>query len=588
MRRALPGIIFLLSWAAAVPTDTLGPLARRFLETGSPAAREALLHFADGDGAAATPSQAPLAYLVLGIGDLQAERFAPAARDLAQASKEPFELADYAVYYHALALSGMGDYAGAARTLAGFHKQFPSSPLGTVALIQRAQSLSLSSQAREALDLLSAAPHSTASSLLLLAQVAERAGELVRAAETYQRIYYEFPAAPEAKTALTALSALRLKLHSRYPEPSPELRLGRADKLAAAAKHLAARAEYRTLSLRLKGLPREQAAVRVGVCDYHLNATLRAYRWLKALRVTAAEADAERLYYIGACARRLKRAEEFAQTVARLGREHSASRWHAEALFWLANQYWVDNAPEQYLPLYRRILELFPKGRYASTAQWRIAWRAYEDHQPDAQKLLEDHIRLYPESQQITAAVYWLGRLAESKSDLASALACYQYLTAVYPNYYYGLQALERLQKLPRAAGPATAPPPHVAELLAAIPRPPAPPQEPPAEWKADLGRVQLLDRLGLSDLAQRELRYRADSPALAYPAALELSEQAAASGNYHQAIRYLKHYTPGYLAFPVDSLPRRYWELLFPMPWRNEIESYSKLHELDPSLVAA
>ncbi|HYM10699.1 MAG TPA: lytic transglycosylase domain-containing protein, partial [Bryobacterales bacterium] len=47
-------------------------------------------------------------------------------------------------------------------------------------------------------------------------------------------------------------------------------------------------------------------------------------------------------------------------------------------------------------------------------------------------------------------------------------------------------------------------------------------------------------------------------------------------------------HYTPGYLAFPVDSLPRRYWELLFPMPWRNEIESYSKLHELDPSLVAA
>ena len=34
--------------------------------------------------------------------------------------------------------------------------------------------------------------------------------------------------------------------------------------------------------------------------------------------------------------------------------------------------------------------------------------------------------------------------------------------------------------------------------------------------------------------------------------------------------------------------MPRRFWELLFPLPWRDEIEAYSKQRELDPYLVAA
>ncbi|MBI3697662.1 MAG: lytic transglycosylase domain-containing protein [Acidobacteria bacterium] len=101
--------------------------------------------------------------------------------------------------------------------------------------------------------------------------------------------------------------------------------------------------------------------------------------------------------------------------------------------------------------------------------------------------------------------------------------------------------------------------------------------------------RARLLYRLGLADLGERELRFRADSaPRFAYQAGLELAEQAAERGNYHSAIRYLKRYVPAYLAYPLDAMPRRFWELLFPLPWRDEIEAYSRQHELDPLLVAA
>jgi soluble lytic murein transglycosylase len=130
---------------------------------------------------------------------------------------------------------------------------------------------------------------------------------------------------------------------------------------------------------------------------------------------------------------------------------------------------------------------------------------------------------------------------------------------------------------------------PSVATLLKDLPAAPSVPvMEPSADWKENLHRIRLLDRLGLKDFADRELRFRADSPRFAYYAGFDLAERAGQRGSYHQAIRYLKRYTPGYLAFRLDAMPRRYWELLFPMPWREQIESYSKQNNLDPYLVAA
>src|SRR5712692_1039333 len=105
MSRAVLFFLLILSLvlipAAAAENDTLGPLARKFMETGSPAAREALIHFAGQPKTAG--GSAALARLVLGIGDYQEKRFSAAAEELAPGHLT--ELADYAVYYQALALA---------------------------------------------------------------------------------------------------------------------------------------------------------------------------------------------------------------------------------------------------------------------------------------------------------------------------------------------------------------------------------------------------------------------------------------------------------------------------------------------------
>lgn len=572
-----------LAIAASLAGEPLSTLSRKFLETGGPGAREALERFASGHK---TRPEGALALLSLGIGDYQEQRYRLAAEELAAAAERLSDLADYAVYYQALAWGAENNHAGAARLLAGFEGRFPSSPLAGAAFRQRVESLSLSSQAPQALALLT--DPQNAAEWILSGEVAERAGEKARAAQAYQRAYFEHPTSAQAPRALEATRALRAALGTRYPAPSPALRLGRADRLLAAKQYRTARNEFRSLAASLQGLAREQSVVRLSACDYHLRLDTRAYKALHGLRLTQPEAAAERLYYLAACARRLNRGEEFVRLVDQLGHEHRASAWHEEALLAAGNYFLLENEPERYLGYYRRLLELFPQGRHAAVAHWKLAWGAYRDKAApeEARRLLEQHIRLFPETGEATAAVYWIGRLAETASQWIAARALYTRLATAYPHYYHALLARERLEQLPPApSGPA---PPEVGRVMAALKAPAAPPaREAGREAAALLGRVRLLDDLGLAEQAQRELRFRAESPALAYHASLELAQKAADAGRTHQAVRHLKRYTPGYLAFPIESLPRQYWELLFPLPWRPEIESYSRMREVDPFLVA-
>jgi len=41
------------------------------------------------------------------------------------------------------------------------------------------------------------------------------------------------------------------------------------------------------------------------------------------------------------------------------------------------------------------------------------------------------------------------------------------------------------------------------------------------------------------------------------------------------------------YLARPLDQAPRRYWEMLFPLPWRADLERDARAQGLDPNLLA-
>ena len=77
-----------------------------------------------------------------------------------------------------------------------------------------------------------------------MADCYQAANDLPRAAEFYQRVYYQYLTGDAANLAAAALVALRDAMGAAYPQPSPQLMLRRADKLMEIHEYAKARAEY--------------------------------------------------------------------------------------------------------------------------------------------------------------------------------------------------------------------------------------------------------------------------------------------------------------------------------------------------------
>jgi soluble lytic murein transglycosylase len=179
--------------------------------------------------------------------------------------------------------------------------------------------------------------------------------------------------------------------------------------------------------------------------------------------------------------------------------------------------------------------------------------------------------------------MYFLGRLAERHHDFAYARACYQRLAAAFPNYYYGVLAGDRLRDTEVTA---VAPSAKALEFLSSL-RLPAPsplPEQPTHITSVRIERSRALRQAGLTDLADSELRFGARSDG--QPALLGM-EMASASDSVHLAMRAMKSLSPEYLGLSLDAAPRKYWELLFPLPYRSELMEDAQRVGLDPYLVA-
>ena len=129
----------------------------------------------------------------------------------------------------------------------------------------------------------------------------------------------------------------------------------------------------------------------------------------------------------------------------RMARQYPSSPWRLKAILAVANRFLVTNQSESYEPLYRACYESFPSDPEASYCHWKVTWVSYLHRRKDAGDLLREHVLNYPASTTVSAALYFLGRLAENAKDFRGARGYYDKLTERYPGYYYGLLAKERL-----------------------------------------------------------------------------------------------------------------------------------------------
>ncbi len=164
------------------------------------------------------------------------------------------------------------------------------------------------------------------------------------------------------------------------------------------------------------------------------------------------------------------------------------------------------------------------------------------------------------------------------------ARAYYQKLSERFRNFYYGELARRRLREIKSDDDP-----PHYA-LLDRVPAISAGTSitttEPPTD-NLRYQKAQLLENGALVDFAVRELQAAGNEDKGNWVAA-ETARLYQDAGRYDGAIQVFKRAVPNYFAVDLPTLPRSYWEALFPKPYWTDLKKFSSQNALDPYLVAS
>ena len=564
---------------AFVASTTLRPMAQQLIQDRTPAG------YAGVEAFARTHSKedaGALAWLVVGYAHILDHEWLMAIDPLNRAKPLAGDLGDYVAYYLGSCYLQTGHQSEGLAALANFSTTYPDSLLIRDAHLSYANALLIEGRATEAVELLEKDRVPARSDIeLALGRAYAVIGQTQKAADALANVYYNMPNAAEADAAFAELKRL-----PSAPPPTPAQRKTRADLLMKAKRYNDAVNEYRELATQASPEGRPAAELALADALHRSGSNREAKAEITTLADATPDQNAQRLYILGEVFFALDENADFYRSVDELRQTAPTSSWLEQALLSVANLHLVHHEYEPALDAFRELQQRFPTGSRASYAHWKAAWLTLRfGRNEEAKKQFDEQIGMYPAGNETSAALYWRARLAEEDHDTAMARAYYQKLSDRFRNYYYAELGRERLQKLPQVPDP-----PGQYPLLDHIP-----PlehgekvtlSEPPND-DLHLQKAQLLGNGGLVDFAVRELQAAANADGGNWGPA-ETAQLYVDTGHYDRAIEVMKHSVPSYFAVDIPTLPRVYWDALFPRPYWSDLKKYSLAHGLDPYLVAS
>lgn len=209
---------------------------------------------------------------------------------------------------------------------------------------------------------------------------------------------------------------------------------------------------------------------------------------------------------------------------------------------------------------------------------WTLGWTyIVAGRYDDALRTFDRYLAAYPDNDYTTNALFWSAKVHDKLGRTVERDQTYRRLIDLYPYSYYSYRARE-------LTGDKSSPPDSIAT------RPPFPDMNAPElhETEMQLAIVRRLLDVGLDAEAARELKSvtasAPDDPVLAFHMA-ELydvaNEPLRAMGTLQRRFRdTLRHGSSG--------VPHRFWEILYPRTYWNEIQSGAAKANLDPYMAAA
>ena len=565
---------------AFVSSATLRPMAQQLITDRTPAAYAGVEAYAR---AHSKEDAGALAWLVVGYAHFLDHDYAKAIEPLNRAKPMAGDLGDYISFYLGTCYLQTGHQAEGLAALANFSTTYPDSLLIRDAHLSYANALLSEGRAAEAADLLEKDRLPARSDIeYALGRAYAAMNEPAKAYEALANVYYNMPTSGEAEAANAELKKLPIPTY-----PTAAQRKTRADLLTKARRYADAADEYRELAMRATPADRPAAELALADALHRSGRNREAKAELTTLAGATPDQTAQRLYILGEVAWATDQNATFYETVDQLRQTAPTSPWLESALLSVANLHLVHHEYDQALDAFRELGQRFPKGSKASYAHWKAAWLTLRMGRNDeAKKLFEEQIAAYAGGNEANAAIYWRARLAEEDNDFAMARAFYQKLSDRYRNYYYAELGRQRLKKLPAAAEP-----PGQYPLLDRIP----PLEhgekitlaEPPPD-DLHYQKAKLLGNGGLVDLAVREIDKAVSDDTDKSWAPAETAQLFIDTGHYDRAIETMKRSVPSYFAVDIPTLPREYWEALFPRPYWTDLKRFSVANGLDPYLVAS
>jgi soluble lytic murein transglycosylase len=557
---------------AFVASSTLKPMAIQLLQNRTPLAYSGIEAFARKHSADDAGS---LAWLAVGYGRFLDHDCPKAIDPLNRAKPHAGDIGDYVAFYLANCYIQTGRNSEAIAALAAFEKTYPASLLVRDVRVLHANALLTDNRPKEAIALLENDRVPLRSDLeYALGRAYQAAGELPKAAGVFQHLYFTVPLSPEASSAEAELRKL-----GTLPGVSPPSfgdRRNRADTLTKAKRYPEAIQAYGELLN--QATPTDRPSIQLALADAMLRSGQRkdARRLLDSLPLTTPEVAAQKLFTIGEIQRASDDDDGFLHTLNDLRQSAPTSPYLEQALFAAGNIYLLRRDYDKAIDSFRELEQRFPGSARAHYVHWKVAWLSLrQGRTEDAKTGFEQQIALYPDSNEVSNALYWRGRLAEEEGDKAMAGA-----------FYYGPLARERSAKL--GIQPSEDPAHYaILDRIPPIKDLPALANTSVPDDNLRVEKAHLLENGGLLDFAVRELKAAADEDKGNWLAG-EIARMYQDAGFYNLAVETLKRAIPNYFAIDFSSLPRSYWEALFPRPYWPDLRKFASTNALDPYMVAS
>jgi soluble lytic murein transglycosylase len=587
---ALTALITLIL-ASPRPAAAQQDAARSRLRAAAGASNEAELQRLETS--APRTEEAALAKLLRGYLRLQAKDYNNAVAILDDAAIGRYsKLGDYALYYRAQALQGAGRSEEAEREFSKLAASHPTSLFARAAALQAAGSAILRGAYEAALrDLAGLVAEGDGTALKLRADALEKMGQTDGAVAALRKIYFDAPHSAEASTVANRLTALGA------PSPStgatPAMLRARADKLYQANLHVLAAQAYDQLARQFPAAADSEVLLRAGVSYYKAKSYQQALTALNALaqvRARTPKHQAEAIYYRGLSYRALRQDAGMLEALAELRRVAPGSPQLGSLLYEIGRLYETAQ-PAQAAAYYEQAAREAPKSEQADEAHFWLAWRAHEagDYARSA-KLLIEHIADFGDvTDNRGKAAFWAARDADRGGDKARALVMYNALLPRYGAGWYGYNAERRIAQL-KAAGAQELDSESDRTLARAVANlqtnPPVVETMRP-EDEVRLVKAEQLLLIALQQSAINELEDARSRAASSPRINLRIAQIYRSRNENVSAVNVLKRAYPDYGQALVHEMPREAWDVFYPLGWWSLIKQEAARHKIDPYLIA-